>query len=122
MDCARCGSDDVGTTNSRPSPNGRLRRRRCNVCGWRWTTIETPVLDALEQDPTGPLRVVIPVAVSSDRSWAACATERTGHAEMVRAMEPHFSRPFSVVLIEAEIPVPPVAASAVTPFEPPEAV
>lgn len=39
--CAHCGSGDNGVTDSRPARLGSVRRRRkCNRCGFRWTTFE----------------------------------------------------------------------------------
>lgn len=38
--CPRCGSVDNAVTDSRPSPLGRRRRRRCTKCHTAWTTVE----------------------------------------------------------------------------------
>lgn len=35
-----CRSVDVGVLDSRPVAEGTRRRRKCNACGWRWTTYE----------------------------------------------------------------------------------
>lgn len=35
-----CRSENVSVYDSRPVPQGTRRRRRCNACGWRWTTFE----------------------------------------------------------------------------------
>lgn len=42
--CRKCdGFSHI--TNSRPSDEGRIRRRECAKCGHRWSTIEIRVLD-----------------------------------------------------------------------------
>lgn len=38
--CPRCGSENNGVQNSRPAVLGRERRRVCQDCGARWSTIE----------------------------------------------------------------------------------
>lgn len=38
--CEQCGSDDICVKDSRPANGTIRRRRRCNVCGWRFTTYE----------------------------------------------------------------------------------
>lgn len=44
--CPGCGDrDSSGVLNSRAHKAGRLRRRRCHLCGERWTTIEISVRD-----------------------------------------------------------------------------
>jgi len=41
MNCPRCQSPDIGIADSRPKEgNARWRRRRCERCGFRWSTIE----------------------------------------------------------------------------------
>jgi hypothetical protein len=39
-ECPECGSDQVGVTDTRPEANGRRRRKKCDACGHRWTTLE----------------------------------------------------------------------------------
>lgn len=41
--CVACGVEGATVTDSRPSDLGRLRRRRCDSCGHKWTTAETVV-------------------------------------------------------------------------------
>lgn len=43
--CPECGSADNTVINSRKSRRGRLRRRTCNECGERWTTVEKDLAD-----------------------------------------------------------------------------
>jgi len=38
--CPSCGSENNVVQNSRPAKLGRLRRRVCQDCGTRWSTIE----------------------------------------------------------------------------------
>lgn len=41
MNCPFCGAEDTKVTDSRPSDNNAIRRRReCEVCGRRFTTYE----------------------------------------------------------------------------------
>lgn len=41
MACIKCGEHAVGVTDSRVTPyNGMRRRRSCEACGHRWTTVE----------------------------------------------------------------------------------
>lgn len=41
--CPDCGNHGVDVKDSRPCESGRRRRRVCQKCGYRWTTIEQPV-------------------------------------------------------------------------------
>lgn len=45
--CRFCSSSDVNTIDSRPAdrPAWRRRRKVCNTCHQRWSTIELPVED-----------------------------------------------------------------------------
>jgi hypothetical protein len=40
----------VGVTDSRVRRGTRHRRRVCNSCGYRWTTIEVPIADLKKID------------------------------------------------------------------------
>ena len=50
MRCPTCGEDDDKVVDSRPADNGvAIRRRRaCNACGERYSTVERPILTVLE--------------------------------------------------------------------------
>ena len=39
--CADCGSNDIACIDSRPNHDGVRRRRQCQGCGRRFTTVET---------------------------------------------------------------------------------
>ena len=43
--CPSCGSRDVGVIDSRSWEDlqERRRRRECDACGHRWTTVEVPI-------------------------------------------------------------------------------
>lgn len=43
MLCQQCGSTESKVIDSRPSDDGKQirRRRECEVCGWRFTTVES---------------------------------------------------------------------------------
>ena len=43
MLCQQCGSTESRVIDSRPSEDGRQirRRRECEACGWRFTTVES---------------------------------------------------------------------------------
>jgi hypothetical protein len=43
MRCPRCGSDNLQVKDSRPTPGAIRRRRACDVCDHRFTTLELPV-------------------------------------------------------------------------------
>lgn len=45
MNCPKCGSDDGFVKESRTRNFNRYRRRQCNVCGYRFSTIEILVKD-----------------------------------------------------------------------------
>lgn len=45
MVCPHCQRDVSQVIDSRPCPLGVRRRRRCCVCGHRWTTHEVAVAD-----------------------------------------------------------------------------
>lgn len=46
MVCIKCGSRKVQVIDTRADGPRRIyRRRRCRVCGTRWTTTELPVGD-----------------------------------------------------------------------------
>lgn len=47
MKCVKCGSYQVQVIDTRNDKDERriYRRRRCMHSGWRWTTVELPVLD-----------------------------------------------------------------------------
>lgn len=47
--CTSCGCEDVRIIDSRPTPEGRRRRRVCGTCQQRWSTIE---VDANSVDVT----------------------------------------------------------------------
>jgi transcriptional regulator NrdR family protein len=40
MNCPKCNSDNVFTPDSRPRGNTVYRRRSCEGCGYRWSTLE----------------------------------------------------------------------------------
>lgn len=40
--CPNCGSDNWLVIDTRPTENGRRRRKECGDCGERWTTYEIP--------------------------------------------------------------------------------
>ena len=44
MRCQQCGSLESKVIDSRPSEDGRQirRRRECEQCGWRFSTVEAP--------------------------------------------------------------------------------
>jgi hypothetical protein len=41
--CAKCGSGDNTVVDSRTLEFGRRRRRRCQRCRHRWSTVEVPL-------------------------------------------------------------------------------
>ncbi len=41
--CPACQAEEVGVVDSRPSGGAIRRRRRCNACQYRWSTIEIAV-------------------------------------------------------------------------------
>lgn len=41
--CQNCGSDKLGTSDSRDMNGRRIRTRYCKVCGFRFRTIEIPL-------------------------------------------------------------------------------
>lgn len=41
--CPACGAPGARTIDSRPTPAGRVRRRICDRCGRRWSTVEVSV-------------------------------------------------------------------------------
>ena len=46
MNCPTCHRDDSSVLDSRPGHGGGIRRRReCNHCRTRWTTVEVPVME-----------------------------------------------------------------------------
>lgn len=40
MKCPVCGSDNITTVDSRSAPDSIVRRKKCLVCNYRWSTIE----------------------------------------------------------------------------------
>ena len=40
MNCPKCGSYQVGVIDTKPKPSGIRRRRKCQDCGYRFTTME----------------------------------------------------------------------------------
>jgi len=45
--CSACGEEDSTVSDSREREDGCIRRRRkCDACGHRWTTIEVEIEDA----------------------------------------------------------------------------
>ena len=46
--CPQCGFLDNVVVDSRPSPMGRRRRRRCPHCDVSWSTVEILASDALD--------------------------------------------------------------------------
>lgn len=40
--CPKCGSDSY-VIDSRDKPYGIRRRRQCENCGYKWTTLETRI-------------------------------------------------------------------------------
>lgn len=42
--CPNCGGEEVTVADSRPQRQGRIRRRRCLKCNFRWTTLEVILL------------------------------------------------------------------------------
>lgn len=40
LKCSKCGSEDVSVWDSRKKDGSQIRRRKCNRCNKRWTTIE----------------------------------------------------------------------------------
>lgn len=43
MNCPKCGSDQVNVIDSRPKEGTVARRRKCLVCGYRYSTVEVDV-------------------------------------------------------------------------------
>jgi transcriptional regulator NrdR family protein len=41
--CIGCGKGKLATIDSRPCHGGIRRRKECNLCGWRVTTVETVI-------------------------------------------------------------------------------
>ncbi|WP_371818637.1 hypothetical protein [Aminobacter sp. MDW-2] len=41
LHCPSCGKRKLATVDSRPTRGGIRRRKVCNVCAYRFTTIET---------------------------------------------------------------------------------
>jgi len=44
VNCRKCGHDHTKVINSRDAQQGleTRRRRKCDACGYRWTTTEVP--------------------------------------------------------------------------------
>lgn len=40
--CLQCNKGPVGTLDSRHDGQWRYRRKRCEACGYRWSTYEVP--------------------------------------------------------------------------------
>lgn len=47
MRCPECGSSKIFVINSRPRDgiNAVWRRRKCNSCGYAWSTLEQSIAD-----------------------------------------------------------------------------
>lgn len=47
MHCPECGSSQIFVTNSRHRDgiNAVWRRRKCNSCGYAWSTLEQSIAD-----------------------------------------------------------------------------
>jgi hypothetical protein len=69
--CPHCRAEGSRVTDSRPHELGRSRRRHCDACNTRWTTIEVAVLDESEAHR---LRTALNAATDSLRA-ALSATE-----------------------------------------------
>jgi transcriptional regulator NrdR family protein len=41
--CPHCGSDRTYVKDVQQDDKGIRRRRECNACGWRYTTVEVPL-------------------------------------------------------------------------------
>lgn len=41
--CPKCGSDRTITKDVQQQDGNIRRRRECNACGWRYTTMEVPL-------------------------------------------------------------------------------
>lgn len=41
LHCPSCGKRQLKTTDSRPTRGGIRRRKKCNLCGFRFSTVET---------------------------------------------------------------------------------
>lgn len=41
LHCPACGKRKLLTVDSRPTAGGIRRRKACNACGFRFTTVET---------------------------------------------------------------------------------
>lgn len=74
-ECPNCGSDQVGVFDSRPEPTGRRRRKKCEPCGHRWTTLEMH-MEAAKMALAGTLALR-----RADRLLADAA----GHIQTVRS-------------------------------------
>lgn len=55
MKCPNCESGNWRVIDTRVTQGGRRRRKECNDCGERWTTIEIPqaVLNDLQKQISG---------------------------------------------------------------------
>ena len=55
--CPQCGVPRARIVDTRPSPRGRRRRRKCIVCDHRWTTLEIPeeLMDAMTGNRSGKI-------------------------------------------------------------------
>ena len=63
--CPRCGCVDNLVVDSRPTPAGRRRRRRCPHCNVSWSTVEVSADLAAE---AAGLRQRVRVAIASLRA------------------------------------------------------
>jgi len=70
MLCPSCGGRDSCVVDSRPTVDARgtRRRRSCNACGWRWTTIEASIEDA-------PKVSLLPAIIAAEESLLATLEE-----------------------------------------------
>lgn len=65
--CPKCGSSNVGVVDSRSQPRGRVRRRECADCMYRWTTVE--VILASDLDTTDLRDAVMRALVLANDLW-----------------------------------------------------
>lgn len=49
LKCRKCGSENVCVWDSRRKDGTRIRRRKCNDCNKRWTTIEVDYWDWMQK-------------------------------------------------------------------------
>ena len=76
MTCPRCHAPDSRVVDSRDSHYGIRRRRRCDGCGFRWTTYERSDAPLLAEEELRKLRDALTTVLAlmdqrKSRPWSA---------------------------------------------------